>query len=155
MVQINKMNIQNFDEFAVKNVYSKLINNKLLMSYFPELGKNRWIDRSYFYDVLLTFYLDYVSNMVLAAYSKIYGNDAKPEDETIQVTPGLLTVIRKSNYILSNLALSYFDIEHKSRTIYLLKKNAKHDFKRKRRKHYELEIDPSTLNPTEENNNMY
>ena len=38
--------------------------------------------------------------------------------------------------------------------IYLLKKNVKLDFKRKRIKHYELEIDLATLDPTEENNNM-
>ena len=108
MVQINKVNIPNFDEFAVKNVYSKLTNNKLLKSYFPELGKNRWIDRSYFYDVLSTLYPEYVSNMILAAYAKRSGNDAKSEDETIQVTPTLLTAIRKSNYVSSNLVLSYF-----------------------------------------------
>ena len=66
MVQINNVNIPNFDEFAVKNVYSKLTYNKLLMSYFPELGMNRWIYRSYFYDVISTLYPDYVSNMILA-----------------------------------------------------------------------------------------
>ena len=72
------------------------------MSYLPELGKNRWIDRSYFYDVLSTLYPDYVSNMIQAAYAKWSGNDAKPEDETIQETPRILTTIGKSNYVTNN-----------------------------------------------------
>ena len=80
MVQINKVNIPNFDEFAVKNVCSKFVNNKLLLSYFPEFRKIDELIDAIFYDSLSTLYSDYVINMILTVYAMRSGNDAKLED---------------------------------------------------------------------------
>ena len=77
------MNIPNFEEFSVKNVYNKITNNNILIIYFPELGKSRMIDRSYFYDVLSTLYPEYMADMIHAVYAKRFGGKTVPKEETI------------------------------------------------------------------------
>ena len=76
MSQINKVNIPNFEELSVKNVYNKIANNNILMPYFPEIEKSRMIDRSYFYDVLSTLYPEYVADMIHAAYTHYFLGEA-------------------------------------------------------------------------------
>ena len=102
MSQINKVNIPNFEEFSVKNVYNKITNNNILMPYFPELRKSRMIDKRNFYDVLSTLYPEYVADMIHAAYAKRSGGKTAPKEETIQITPHLLSMIKDASFVSSS-----------------------------------------------------
>ena len=99
MSQINKVSIPNFEEFSVKNAYNKITNNNILMPCFPELGKSRMIDRSYLYDVLSTLYPEYVADMIHAAYAKRSWGKTAPKEETIQITPHLLSMIKDASFV--------------------------------------------------------
>ena len=107
MDQVKNVNVLNFDEFDVKRVFLKIKYNVDFMSYIPELRTGTSIDRKYFYDRLITLCPDYVANMIKNAYIKRARRNSKPEEETIQITPHLLSGIRKSSYISSKSNLVF------------------------------------------------
>ena len=77
MSEINNVNIPNFEEFAVKKIFPKIQNNKVIMKYLSELGQGQLVDRAYFYDVLSTLYPNYVADIINRAYVKRSGDANK------------------------------------------------------------------------------
>ena len=150
MSEINNVNIPSFDEFAVKKIFPKIQNNKVIMKYLHELGQGQLVDRAYFYDDLSTLYLNYVADIINGAYVKRSGDANIKDEEIIQITPYLLDCIEASMLVSSNNFFFITAIEHKGKTIHLLKQTSKLEYKRKRRKYYEIEQDPPSLLPIEE-----
>ena len=107
MNEVKHVNVPNFDEFAVKKIFPKVVNNQTIMAYIPDLGEGRLVDREYFYDVLATLYPSYVADIIHGAYEKRSGEVDQQEDEVIEITPFLLQSIEDSSFISSKCMWFY------------------------------------------------
>ena len=87
MNEVKHVKVPNFDEFAVKKIFPKVVNNPTIMAYIPDLGEGRLVDREYFYDVLATLYPSYVADIIHGAYMKRSGEVDQEDDEVIEITP--------------------------------------------------------------------
>ena len=68
MQEIKWVNVPLYDELSVKNLYDDMIQYPEFRRYFPDrLPKGRQMDRSYFFNIMMTLNPDYTGNLILHA----------------------------------------------------------------------------------------
>lgn len=68
MQEIKWVNVPLYDELSVKNLWPEMIQYPEFRRYMPDsLPKGRQIDRTYFFNIMMTLSPDYTGNLIMHA----------------------------------------------------------------------------------------
>ena len=125
--EINHMEVPNFQELSVKNMYNDALSDAVLSKYLPskEQLSGKLPERDFFFGILCTLKNQYMKDVIADAQKKRYG--VQPDDERKQgilITDTWFAELTKHPYYSSKTS-STKPAEKPGTGIFLMKERAK------------------------------
>jgi len=125
--EINHMEVPNFQELSVKNMYNDALSDAVLCKYLPskEQLSGKLPERDFFFGILCTLKNQYMKDVIADAQKKRYG--VQPDDERKQgilITDTWFAELTKHPYYSSKTS-STNPTEKPGTGIFLMKERAK------------------------------
>ena len=96
MDEIVNINILNFNELSIKNIWSSFTQNITVKQYIPDYKVGQYPEKDFFFGILSTLYPHQIEDLLNSAYKarKIHYN--RHETELIELTPDIRQAIKSA-----------------------------------------------------------
>ena len=83
--EVFKIIVPDYDELAVSRIWLSVKDNQLVASYFPDYEGDQLPERSFFFSILATIFLDETEKLIVKAREKRSTYDKEEKDNLVEV----------------------------------------------------------------------